>query len=94
MKHVFDINILYLLNFIFFYRKKESQTLSICEGKWVRVIDAFSTLFLSEGPGYERESFLSIKAGASGRIARYDDNFFHNSRGMQKKKNIKMMRFQ
>jgi len=51
--------------------KKESQTLAICEGKWGRVIDAFSTLFLSEGPGYERESFLSIKAGASGRIARF-----------------------
>lgn len=37
---------------------------------WNRVMDAFSTLFLSEGPGYERDSFLAIKAGASGRIAR------------------------
>lgn len=51
--------------------KIESQTLAPCEGRWNRVVDAFSTLFLSEGPGYERESFLAIKAGASGRIARF-----------------------
>jgi len=56
--------------FVNFTRKKENQTLSICDGQWSRVIDAFSTLFLSEGPGYERESFLAIKAGASGRMAR------------------------
>lgn len=38
--------------------------------EWNRTVDAFATLFLTEGPGYERDSFLAIKSGASGRMSR------------------------
>lgn len=39
--------------------------------EWNRTVDAFATLFLTEGPGYERDSFLAIKSGASGRMSRF-----------------------
>lgn len=61
---------LYFLLFLLCFRKKDCEALNTGGEQWNRVMDAFSTLFLSEGPGYERDSFLAIKAGASGRIAR------------------------
>ena len=34
-------------------------------------MDLFSRLFLADGPGAERESFLAARAGVAGRLARY-----------------------
>ena len=39
--------------------------------RWMISIDVFSRLFLAEGPGGERDSFLAARAGTAGRIARY-----------------------
>lgn len=39
--------------------------------RWMISIDVFSRLFLAEGPGGERDSFLGARAGTAGRIARY-----------------------
>ncbi|XP_047133859.1 uncharacterized protein LOC100207024 isoform X1 [Hydra vulgaris] len=49
----------------------QSNSFTDDSSEWKRVIDAFTILFLTEGPGYERESFLSAKAGAAGRISRF-----------------------
>ena len=34
-------------------------------------MDLFSRLFLADGPGAERDSFLAARAGVAGRLARY-----------------------
>lgn len=34
-------------------------------------MDLFSRLFLADGPGAERDSFLAVRAGVAGRLARY-----------------------
>ena len=34
-------------------------------------MDLFSRIFLADGPGAERESFLAARAGVAGRLARY-----------------------
>lgn len=35
-------------------------------------MDLFSRLFLADGPGAERDSFLAARAGVAGRLARYN----------------------
>ena len=37
---------------------------------WKLSISAFSKLFLTEAPGYERDSFLAAQAGGVGRMSR------------------------
>ena len=39
--------------------------------RWKISVDLFSRLFLADGPGAERESFLAARAGVAGRLARY-----------------------
>ena len=39
--------------------------------RWKISVDLFSRLFLSDGPGAERDSFLAARAGVAGRLARY-----------------------
>lgn len=34
-------------------------------------MDLFSRIFLADGPGAERDSFLAARAGVAGRLARY-----------------------
>ena len=40
-------------------------------GRWKISVDLFSRLFLADGPGAERDSFLAARAGVAGRLARY-----------------------
>ena len=40
-------------------------------GRWKIAVDLFSRLFLADGPGAERDSFLAARAGVAGRLARY-----------------------
>ena len=40
-------------------------------GRWKVSVDLFSRLFLADGPGAERDSFLAARAGVAGRLARY-----------------------
>ena len=39
--------------------------------RWKISVDLFSRIFLADGPGAERESFLAARAGVAGRLARY-----------------------
>lgn len=39
--------------------------------RWKISVDLFSRLFLADGPGAERESFLAARAGVAGRLARF-----------------------
>ena len=39
--------------------------------RWKISVDLFSRLFLADGPGAERDSFLAARAGVAGRLARY-----------------------
>ena len=39
--------------------------------RWKISVDLFSRMFLADGPGAERESFLAARAGVAGRLARY-----------------------
>ena len=38
--------------------------------RWKISVDLFSRLFLADGPGAERDSFLAARAGVPGRLAR------------------------
>ncbi|KAJ7390888.1 hypothetical protein OS493_020908 [Desmophyllum pertusum] len=40
-------------------------------GRWKISVDLFSRLFLADGPGAERDSFLAARAGVAGRLARF-----------------------
>lgn len=40
--------------------------------RWKISVDLFSRLFLADGPGAERDSFLAARAGVAGRLARYN----------------------
>lgn len=39
--------------------------------RWKISVDLFSRIFLADGPGAERDSFLAARAGVAGRLARY-----------------------
>ena len=39
--------------------------------RWKNSVDLFSRIFLADGPGAERDSFLAARAGVAGRLARY-----------------------
>ncbi|XP_048584846.1 uncharacterized protein LOC5508594 isoform X2 [Nematostella vectensis] len=39
--------------------------------RWKIAVDLFSRLFLADGPGAERDSFLAVRAGVAGRLARF-----------------------
>lgn len=58
--------------FPFLKRRKADEEITGLEdaSQWSRVIEAFSVLFSSDGPGLERDSFLAEKAGAAGRVSR------------------------
>ena len=38
--------------------------------RWKISVDLFSRMFLADGPGAERDSFLAARAGVAGRLAR------------------------
>ena len=43
-------------------------------------MDLFSRIFLADGPGAERDSFLAARAGVAGRLARYSSDQHQISR--------------
>ena len=52
-------------------------------GRWKISVDLFSRLFLADGPGAERDSFLAARAGVAGRLARYACAFGSGRVGLQ-----------
>lgn len=42
--------------------------------RWKISVDLFSRIFLADGPGAERDSFLAARAGVAGRLARYSSD--------------------
>ena len=57
--------------------------------RWKISVDLFSRIFLADGPGAERESFLAARAGVAGRLARYSSDQHQISRNnIIKKSNV------
>ena len=48
--------------------------------RWKISVDLFSRIFLADGPGAERDSFLAARAGVAGRLARYSSDQHQISR--------------